>query len=38
MADLKETLYRKCGFRKDTDFKRRARWKFNNNKYVELFV
>ena len=34
----KDTLYKKCGFRKDTDFNRQAKWKFENNKYVELYA
>ena len=34
----KETLYKKCGFRKNTDFKSRAKWKLSENKYVELFT
>ena len=34
----KETLYKKCGFRKNTDFTRQAKWKFGNNKYVELYA
>ena len=38
---IKESViknFSKCGFRKNTDFKSRAKWKLSDNKYVELFA
>ena len=33
----KADLYKKCGFRKDKDFKMRAKWKMNDG-HVEIYA
>ena len=32
------SIYKKCGFRKNTDFEKRHTWKINNSEYISLYA